>query len=159
MDSHPYEWLKTEMADVWQGFEREQVRGWFAEADLVNVLLDCSGESCHSTSSDPATDAAKRQAEIDIFVASGTKRVAAHELVQAGYGARAESSGGCCSPATESAQSSCCTPAPEQLISNEAVLEFNASSVLYTPGELGAVNFRNPFFSPREMKLRSWPKK
>jgi ubiquinone/menaquinone biosynthesis C-methylase UbiE len=139
MDSHPYAWLKSEMADVWQGFEREQVRGWFAEADLVNVLLDCSGESCHSTSSDPDTDAAKRQAEIDIFVASGTKRIAAHESVQAGYGARAESGGSCCSPATESTQASCCTPAPEQLISNEAVLEFNATSILYTPTELGAV--------------------
>ncbi|NTW42860.1 MAG: hypothetical protein HGB14_00155, partial [Anaerolineaceae bacterium] len=31
----------------------------------------------------------------------------------------------------------CCTPEP--LISNEAVLEFNASSVLYTPGELSAI--------------------
>jgi len=139
MDSHPYEWLKAEMADVWQGFEREQVRQWYAEANLVNVLLDCTGESCHSASSDPATDAAKRQAEIDIFVATGTKRVLAHESVQAGYGARAESGGGCCSPAPETAQSSCCTPASEQLISNEAVLEFNATSSLYTPTELGAV--------------------
>ena len=26
MDAHPYAWLKDEMADVWQGFERDQIR-------------------------------------------------------------------------------------------------------------------------------------
>ena len=139
MDSHPYEWLKTEMADVWQGFDREQLRQWFAQANLVNVLLDCTGENCCAASADPSVGDDKRQAEISVFVATGTRRVLAHELVQAGYGARAESGGGCCSPSTESTQASCCTPAPEELIGNEAVLEFNASSVLYTPGELGAV--------------------
>lgn len=137
MDAHPYEWLKSEMADIWQGFERDQLRQWYSEADLVNVLVDCTGESCHSSSSNPATDEAQRQAEISIFVATGTKRVLAHELVQAGYGARAEAGGSCCSPAPEATQSSCCTPEP--LITNEAVLEFNATSVLYTPAELGVV--------------------
>jgi arsenite methyltransferase len=139
MDSHPYEWLKTEMADVWQGFERQQVHQWFTDADLVNVLLDRTGESCSSESANPATAGDQRKADISIFVASGSKRVAAHESVQAGYGARAVSSGGCCSPAPEQAQSSCCTPASETLVTNEAVLEFNAASPLYTTAELGVI--------------------
>jgi len=29
MDTHTHEWLKTEMADVWPGFERSQMREWF----------------------------------------------------------------------------------------------------------------------------------
>src|SRR5664279_378277 len=29
MDAHTHEWLKTEMADVWLGFERSQMREWF----------------------------------------------------------------------------------------------------------------------------------
>ena len=37
MDAHPYAWFKEEMADVWQGFERDQVRAWFREAGLVNL--------------------------------------------------------------------------------------------------------------------------
>jgi ubiquinone/menaquinone biosynthesis C-methylase UbiE len=139
MDSHPYEWLKTEMADVWQGFERQQLRQWFAGADLVNVLLDCTGESCNSESANPDTADEQRKAEISIFVASGSKRVAAHASVQAGYGARAEAGGGCCSPSVEPAQSSCCTPATEALITNDAVLEFNATPVLYSPSELGVI--------------------
>jgi SAM-dependent methyltransferase len=125
------------MADVWQGFEREQVRRWFVEADLVNVLVDCTGESCHSASSDPATQVAQRQAEISIFFATGSKRVPAHATVQAGYGARAEGGSGCCSPAPQAAQSTCCTPA--SLISYEDVIESNPALPFYTPSELGAI--------------------
>ncbi len=46
MDAHAYEWFKAEMADVWLGFEREQVREWFEAAGLVNVIVDCTGQSC-----------------------------------------------------------------------------------------------------------------
>ena len=46
MDAHSYAWFKEEMADEWLGFEREQVHAWLKEAGLVNVLVDCSGESC-----------------------------------------------------------------------------------------------------------------
>ncbi len=45
MDAHPYAWLKDEMADVWQGFDRVQVRQWFREAGLVNVIVCSSGET------------------------------------------------------------------------------------------------------------------
>ena len=46
MDAHSYAWLKTEMADVWQGFESDQMRAWLGEAGLVNRIVDCTGSSC-----------------------------------------------------------------------------------------------------------------
>ncbi len=100
MDAHPYEWLKTEMADVWPGFDRTQIREWFELTDLVNVVVDCTGQNCKSDS----TSKAGEHADISIFVAAGTKRVAAHESVQASYAAQAAGEGcgcgdgGCCSP-------------------------------------------------------------
>jgi ubiquinone/menaquinone biosynthesis C-methylase UbiE len=144
MDSHPYEWLKSEMADVWQGFEREVIRGWYAQADLVNVLIDCSGESCHSSSGDPATDPAQSQADISIFIATGSKRVQARHLVQAGYAARAETGGGCCSPTPEGTQSSCCTPQEiipaDALIVNVPILpDYNAAEVASVPAEAAGI--------------------
>lgn len=99
MDAHKHEWLRTEMSDVWLGFERESLRDWFEEAGLVNVLVDCSGQSCR----EGTQSAQGEQAEISIFVAAGTKRIRAREAVQASYAARALGAdcgcdSGCCSP-------------------------------------------------------------
>ena len=33
--SHDHEWMRTEQADVWLGFDREQLAGWFACAGLI----------------------------------------------------------------------------------------------------------------------------
>ena len=108
MDSHPYAWLKEEMADVWQGFDRDQIRTWFQEAGLVNVIVDCTGQSCCATSSNSTiTDDQGRQARIRVFVATGTRRMAMREAVQENYAAVAQSSScGCSSSANSS--SSCC---------------------------------------------------
>jgi len=51
MDTHTYAWLKDEMADEWMGFERQALRDWFQAADLVNSIVDCTGESCCAESS------------------------------------------------------------------------------------------------------------
>ncbi len=92
MDAHPYAWLKEEMADVWQGFEREQVRGWLVEAGLVNVIVDCTGESCCAQSSNPGiTDTQGREANISVFVATGTRRMTMREAVRENYAAIARS--------------------------------------------------------------------
>jgi arsenite methyltransferase len=117
MDTHPYAWLKEEMADVWQGFERDQLHAWYAEAGLVNVLVDCTGQSCCAESkTEQAED--QRQATISVFVATGTRRMAAHESVQQRYGEYAR--GGTCGcgqsggavdrggAEASSAESSCC---------------------------------------------------
>jgi ubiquinone/menaquinone biosynthesis C-methylase UbiE len=101
LDAHSHEWMKAEMADVWLGFERSQVRQWFEEAGLVNVVLDCTGSDCCAESESPDTCADQRQAQISVFVAAATRRVRALEAVQARYAAHAES-GGCCTPAPAS---------------------------------------------------------
>jgi ubiquinone/menaquinone biosynthesis C-methylase UbiE len=100
MDTHTHEWLRTEMADVWLGFDRWQIREWFEQAGLVNVVVDCTGQSCQSDSQSKAGD----HADISIFVAAGTKRINAHESVQASYAAQALGQGCGCG------DSSCCSP-------------------------------------------------
>lgn len=100
MDSHTNEWMKEEMSDVWLGFDRSQIRAWFEEAGLVNVIVDCTGESCQSE----CKTSAREQADIAIFVSAGTKRIIAHDSVQASYAARALSGGDC------GCDSGCCTP-------------------------------------------------
>jgi arsenite methyltransferase len=102
MDSHDHEWLKDEMADEWLGFDRARIRAWFEQAGLVNVIADCTGESCRAEGQAEG----KPVASIGIFVAAGTKRVRAREAVQASYAARALnaecgcSDAACCSPGT-----------------------------------------------------------
>jgi len=87
MDRHTHEWMRAEMADEWLGFDRADVKGWLRAAGLVNVLADCSDQSCCAISE--AAPAAR--AEISVFVATGTRRVAGtREAVQANYGALAQ---------------------------------------------------------------------
>jgi ubiquinone/menaquinone biosynthesis C-methylase UbiE len=151
MDSHPYTWLKDEMADVWQGFERSQLRAWFEQVDLVNVIVDNTGQTCHSESENTLIkDSAGRTADISIFVAVGTKRVAgARDAVQANYGAAALNNTGCCVPesaaldsagccsSTSAGDSSCCGGSAMDLISLDSLdVQFNP---LYTPIEQQAV--------------------
>jgi len=68
MDEHEFKFLKEEHHDRWMGFEREDVRRWFEEARLKNVIVDCIGESCCAQSS-----CGDEHASISIFVASGEK--------------------------------------------------------------------------------------
>ena len=68
MDEHEFKFLKEEQHDRWMGFKREDVRRWFEEAGLKNVIVDCVGESCCAQSS-----CGDEQASISIFVASGKK--------------------------------------------------------------------------------------
>ena len=68
------------------------MRAWFQEAGLVNVIVDCTGQSCCAEAqSQTYTDPEGRQAAISIFLATGSRPVkGVHEAVQEGYGARAE---------------------------------------------------------------------
>jgi len=102
-DKHEHAWLRQEHADLWLGFDRAQVREWFEAAGLVNVLVDCTGETCCAES-----QAQKGQAAISIFLAVGTKPdTRMTESVQQTYRAIAtgQSSGGGCS---DSQPSDCC---------------------------------------------------
>ena len=67
LDSHEFEFLRTEHHDRWKGFERvnvELVKG----AGLTNVAVESLGEDCCSKSS--KGDA---EATVSIFIASGRK--------------------------------------------------------------------------------------
>jgi len=124
LDAHYYAWLKEEMADVWQGFDRNQVRAWFQEAGLVNVIVDCTGQSCCAESSNPViSNEQGSEAKISVFVATGTRRIAMRAAVQENYAATANanrvdpdasaitSTAGCCSEtAATSSKESCCAP-------------------------------------------------
>ena len=121
MDAHTHEWLRAEMADVWLGFERTQIREWFELAGLVNIIVDCTGQSCQSDSQTTAGE----HAGISIFVAAGTKRVSAHESVQASYAAQALGTGCGCS------DSSCCSPGTISL-EDIGTVDWNSN---YSPAE------------------------
>jgi arsenite methyltransferase len=119
MDEHPYAWLKDEMADVWQGFDRGQMRTWFEEAGLVNVIVDDTQQTCQSESQEEVNDESQNmKANVSIFVASGTRKISGvREAVQEGYGAIAESRTSCCGPAESSNSCACSSQDPvEELI-------------------------------------------
>ena len=138
MDAHPYAWMKQEMADVWQGFDREQVRQWLQQAGLVNILIDCTGESCCAESASEMGSADERQARVSVFVATGTLPVGGvREAVQSGYGAVAEATpqrSSCCGSGEAQQEallvqsSSCCGP------SDQLITIGDAPGEIYTPG-------------------------
>ena len=68
LDEHNHEFLKTEQHDRWMGFKREDIKQWFLTAGLKNVVVDCAGGNCCSSSS-----CGSDKASISIFVAYGEK--------------------------------------------------------------------------------------
>jgi len=150
MDSHTHTWLKTEMADLWLGFERDQIRKWFEKAGLVNVVIDGTGQACQAECGTvPASlreEDENVRARISIFVASGTKRMDMRASVQANYAAKALSAGcGCaddCCSDPASASTDCCAPgccSPGLVSLDELVsgsINFDSS---YTSAETAAV--------------------
>ncbi len=42
VDRHQEEWMRVEMADLWLGFDREQVAGWYRAAGLAEVQVECA---------------------------------------------------------------------------------------------------------------------
>ncbi len=68
LDCHDYEFLRREHNDRWMGFRRDDIRRWFEEAGLRDVVVDCVGENCCAASS-----CGKDHAKISIFVASGAR--------------------------------------------------------------------------------------
>lgn len=101
-DKHDHEWMREEMADLWLGFERDQIHAWYEEAGLVNVVVDCTGQNCCASSKEG------QGAEVSIFVATGTKPVlAVKEKVREGYRARAKEervSSPCCNASYSAAE-------------------------------------------------------
>jgi ubiquinone/menaquinone biosynthesis C-methylase UbiE len=113
LDEHPYSWLKEEMADAWQGFNRKQISSWYEKADLVNIFIDCTGENCCAQSKEEKVD---DKAKISIFLATGTRRVqGTRSNVRKYYHALAANNACCddspasCSCSNDASASSCCS--------------------------------------------------
>ncbi len=126
MDTHPYAWLKEEMADVWLGFDRSQIRTWFEEAGLVNVIVDDTQQTCQSEPQQAIEGDSNRDvAQVNIFVASGTRKIpGVREAVQKEYSLAAQGQSGCCAPDADSDGCSCASFEPvEQLIQIEEEAE------------------------------------
>jgi ubiquinone/menaquinone biosynthesis C-methylase UbiE len=125
MDSHTYEWMKSEMADPWLGFDRGPIREWYENVELVNVIVDSTGESCQADCKSAEGDCA----DVSIFVTAGTKRVRMRESVQASYAARALSGDCGCG------ESNCCSPGVIQL-EDISTVNWNTN---YSTGEMSEI--------------------
>jgi len=120
MNEHPYAWLKGEMADIWQGFNRATIRGWLRDAGLVNVVVDCTGESCCASSENAALkDSPEREANISVFVATGSRRMIMRETVRENYGGLAQSTTSCGCGSSSSEGGCCCGGAKSENVTFE----------------------------------------
>ena len=68
LDRHEHGFLRTEQFDVWLGFDRFDIRGWLANANLSNIKVDDLNEQCCCDSCESCGSAA-----INIFIASAQK--------------------------------------------------------------------------------------
>jgi arsenite methyltransferase len=67
LDTHDHEWQREQMADLWLGFERDDLRRWFAEAGLTQIDVDCAEGTCNACGPDGV------EKPLSIFVAIGRK--------------------------------------------------------------------------------------
>jgi arsenite methyltransferase len=67
LDTHDHEWQREQMADLWLGFEREDIRHWFVDAGLQAVEVTCAEGSCCATGPDGSVQ------PLSIFVATGVR--------------------------------------------------------------------------------------
>jgi ubiquinone/menaquinone biosynthesis C-methylase UbiE len=67
LDTHDFTFLRDEHHDRWMGFDRGEVRAWFAGAGLTGARVDGIGDECRATSTGGC------HAAVGIFIASGRK--------------------------------------------------------------------------------------
>ncbi len=67
LDTHDHEWQREQMADLWLGFERDDIRRWYADAGLVDIDVDCAEGTCNACGPDGELK------PLSIFVAIGRK--------------------------------------------------------------------------------------
>ncbi len=67
MDAHTNAWFREEMADVWLGFAREDIRKWYAEQGLQETDVDCAAGTCQCDSPDG------EHLALSVFVGIGRK--------------------------------------------------------------------------------------
>jgi len=67
-DKHEDKFLILEQYDKWLGFDRNDIRKWFEEAGFDDIEVDCLEEDCC-----PSSECGCEEAQISIFIASGSK--------------------------------------------------------------------------------------
>ena len=67
LDPHTHEWQREQMADIWLGFDRGQIRDWFAQAGLMQIDVDCAEGTCNACGPNGNVE------PLSIFVAIGRK--------------------------------------------------------------------------------------
>jgi arsenite methyltransferase len=67
LDAHDHTWQRGQMADLWMGFERADIRRWLSEAGLSGVDVDCAEGSCNACGPDGTVK------PLSIFIAIGRK--------------------------------------------------------------------------------------
>jgi DNA binding domain, excisionase family len=70
VSQHTHQWVKQEKFDVWLGFEKDEIKTWFAEAGFTGIDVGDLGCNSHTSSNSGMT------VEIPIFLAAGTKPMA-----------------------------------------------------------------------------------
>ena len=121
-----------------QAFERAELRTWLEQAGVVNLVIEGAEQDGYAPDAPADRCCAEPKPQPGLIVASGSRRVRARELVQAGYAARAESGGGCCGSTEPSeAATSCCTPV--SVIPAEALLESVQIPAGYSVTDLASV--------------------
>lgn len=68
LDRHDHEFLRTEQKDRWLGFDRKDIKRWFKEAGLRDVVVESLGENCCAES-----NCGGDRASVSIFVVSAYK--------------------------------------------------------------------------------------
>ena len=67
LDTHDHTWQREQMADLWLGFERDDIRKWLTDAGLIEVDVDCAEGTCNACGPDGTVK------PLSIFVAIGRK--------------------------------------------------------------------------------------
>ena len=67
LDAHNHDWQREQMADLWLGFERDDIRRWFSAAGLKEIEVDGAEGACCARGPDGTVD------PLSIFVAIGRK--------------------------------------------------------------------------------------
>lgn len=75
MESHNFEFLRTEQFDRWLGFDRVELRRWLETAGFSDVRIARTGEQCCTDSASADT-----KASIHVFLASGVKPPALQQV-------------------------------------------------------------------------------
>lgn len=68
LDTHDHEWQREQMADLWLGFDRQEIREWFTRAGLEQVDVESAEGTCNARGLDGKIE------PLSIFVAIARKR-------------------------------------------------------------------------------------